>query len=1326
MKSIDAHSIIESYIKENGFINDQLKSYNNFVMNDIQQILNETEPIVNIHENKRSGTVTKYEITFGKIHYKRPMIKEKDGSQNVCRPNEARLRNLTYSVPLYAEVITKITPNDGTETITKSDEILGNIPIMVRSKLCMLHNISDVDTIKYGECIHDEGGYFIVNGSEKVLVAQEKMTHNKVFCFYKKHTKILWTAEIRCQYDYELRSACAVIMNLYSASAQDDTPKEIKILMPYIRPDVPIFIVFKALGYDPEEALKIIKMSTNYYDIDNIMRPSLDEYRSFGDLTQEDCLVYIGTRGNIKQSTRTKEINYALNILENSFFSNIYIGTTKKDPNTIENYSFNNDQVKVIDEELKTNFKKKAFYIAYVLSKIFNCVSKQSNEDDRDHIANKRFEMAGELLSYLFKVTFKKMKRELLSHISKNIENNSSFNLTSAIKQKTVTNGMKYSIATGNWGFQTSSTPVKVGVSQVLSRMTYVSALSHLRRVNTPINREGKLAKPRQLHNSHWGYVCVAPDTNVLMANGSQIQIKQLIENGTNKSIVVVDPYKNDVKKSNISAFQKFNTSEYNKEILKITTRSGRSIIATNDHLFVVHKESKNEFVEAGQLEIGTQVMMYESSIYYDYIESIEKVSHEECPIVMDLTTESEEHTFVANGFVTHNCPIETPEGQGCGLLKNFSLLCHVSIGSKTSYETIRKFLTKNELLILTENIDMSGGHEEYYSNKVFVDGDLMGISRDIGKLRKQLVNMRRRLIIDPDTSIHLNDFNEIHIYTCSGRLLRPLIVVERLSEFSDMVCRKMNFRDFVANGLIEYIDTFEEESLLIAMYYQDLNNHKNKKYTHLEIHPYVILGICASSIPYPENNQSPRVIYQSSMGKQSIGIYVSNYLQRFDTLAHVLQYPQVPLTSTMGSKLMKYSEMPSGVEAIVAIQCYTGYNQEDSMIMNQSSIDRGFFRSTYYRTYIDQEKEIVRSNGKMERFTNLGLESEKRKVKGFSQSYYQKLDSDGIVCPGTRVGENDVIIGKITPFQGKEGESNVQYKDASTFIRSSETGIVDKVLVSTNSDGNKFTKVRVRTNRIPQVGDKFASQAAQKATVGLTLRQEDMPFTKDGIVPDIIMNPHAIPSRMTIGHLMEMLMSKISAITGRHGNATPFEYDYDDPNPNESHNKVEKMGRILESLGYNKYGYEELYNGFTGEKIPVMIYMGPIFYQRLKHMVKDKLHSRSRGPVTKLTRQPQEGRSKAGGLRVGEMEKDAILAHGASDVLKDRLLYNSDLYRVHICDLCGNICQADLVNQKYLCNCVKPPNMTKISQVYLPYAYKLLSQELMSINIAPRLELKD
>mmetsp|Transcript_3231 Transcript_3231/g.6985 ORF Transcript_3231/g.6985 Transcript_3231/m.6985 type:complete len:512 (-) Transcript_3231:245-1780(-) len=500
----------------------------------------------------------------------------------------------------------------------------------------------------------------------------------------------------------------------------------------------------------------------------------------------------------------------------------------------------------------------------------------------------------------------------------------------------------------------------------------------------------------------------------------------------------------------------------------------------------------------------------------------------------------------------------------------------------------------------------------------------------------------------------------------------------------------------------------------MIAMKPSDLGKSAAEAYsttfTHCEIHPSLILGVCASIIPFPDHNQSPRNTYQSAMGKQAMGIYLSSFQVRMDTMAHVLHYPQKPLATTRAMDHMHFRELPSGINCIVGIACYTGYNQEDSLIMNQSSIDRGLFRSSFFRTY--NAKAKCRP-GAYDPLTDEAFEKPGMDVNEKKRGSYDKLGPDGLAEPGQRISNDDVLIGKTVPYaiKGPDAQrTTMARKDDSTAMRSNESGIVDRVMLSTDQDGNKFSKVRIRNVRIPQIGDKFASRHGQKGTIGMTYSQEDMPFTCEGISPDIIINPHAIPSRMTIGHLVECLLGKVSSLLGDEGDATPFMDDF----------TVEKISTEMTNLGYQKHGNECLYNGHTGRPLNTLIFMGPTFYQRLKHLVDDKIHARARGPVTMTTRQPMEGRAAAGGLRMGEMERDCLIAHGAANFLRDRLYANSDPYRVHVCDECGMIAIANLRKQSYDCGYCN--NKTQFSQIHIPYAGKLLFQELMSMCIVPRI----
>ena len=510
----------------------------------------------------------------------------------------------------------------------------------------------------------------------------------------------------------------------------------------------------------------------------------------------------------------------------------------------------------------------------------------------------------------------------------------------------------------------------------------------------------------------------------------------------------------------------------------------------------------------------------------------------------------------------------------------------------------------------------------------------------------------------------------------------------------------------------------------MIAMKYDKLlqNSRENEffyNYTHCELHPSMMFGVLVAAIPFSERNQAPRNIYQGAMGKQAMGIYATNYNNRMDTIGHILYYPQVPLVSTKASKYLNIDELPSGQNPIVAILCYTGYNQEDSLIFNQSSIDKGLFISSFYRKYQSDEKrnhsalegekfckpEQYHPNGKQQ---TSGM-------KNFKQNAYDKLDENGFVIENSKVEGGDVIIGKVIPIKS-QNNADVKYKDSSTTIRANETGTVDKVYVDKNGDGYQFCKVRVRSERRPVIGDKFSARHGQKGTIGITYQQQDMPFTKDGITPDLIVNPHAIPSRMTVGQLLECLLGKTGTVKGFEGDGTPF-----------TKLNVDEVADILQNqCNYERYGTETLYNGKTGEQIKAMIFMGPTYYQRLKHMVEDKIHSRATGPIQSLSRQSTEGRSRDGGLRLGEMERDCLISHGTSQFLKERMYDMSDKYTFYVCnkDKCGQIAVANPSRNIFYCTFCD--NKTDFAKVDVPYASKLMLQEIQAINIKTKLIVED
>jgi DNA-directed RNA polymerase II subunit RPB2 len=1183
----DCWTIITTFFDEKGLVRQQLDSFDEFVQNTMQELVEESGELVldqyDQHSGQDSDLTRRYEIKFGQIYLSRPTITEADGTVVPIFPQEARLRNLTYSAPLYIEMTKKVlvgredpagAPGEmqwiqesGDDENSEPIKVwIGKVPIMLRSSYCILNDLQDKDLYDLNECPYDSGGYFIINGSEKVLIAQERMATNHVYVFAKAQpSPINFLAEIRSAVEKGGKTISQFQVKMFHRNQERSLGNVMKATIPYVKVDIPIWVVFRALGViSDRDILEHICYDMQDVQMLELLKPCIDD--GFVIQDREVALDFIGTRGTITGLSRERRIRYAQEILQKEMLPHISMAEGSE--------------------------SKKAYFFGYMIHRLLLAAMERRELDDRDHFGKKRLDLAGPLLSNLFRMLFKKLTKDVYRYLHKCVETHKEFNLALAVKHQTITNGLKYSLATGNWGDQKKSMSSKAGVSQVLNRYTYASTLSHLRRCNTPLGREGKIAKPRQLHNSHWGMVC----------------------------------------------------------------------------------------------------------------------------------------------------PAETPEGQACGLVKNLALMSCISVGSFSG--PVLDFLEEWGLESLEEN-----AHSTTPYTKVFLNGVWIGVHRDPANLVKTIKKLRRRDDISSEVSI-VRDIREkeLRIYTDAGRVCRPLFIVENqqlaitkghmewLQARQTPMGRPFKWEDMMKHGLIELLDAEEEETVMICMTPEDLEvsrlqssgyNVKEEEeefdpaarlkagsnahtWTHCEIHPSMILGVCASIIPFPDHNQSPRNTYQSAMGKQAMGVFLTNFLIRMDTMANILYYPQKPLATTRSMEYLKFRELPAGQNAIVAILCYSGYNQEDSVIMNQSSIDRGLFRSLYYRSYMDLEKKS--GIQQLEEFEKPARENTLRMKHGT----YDKLEDDGLIAPGTNVVGEDIIIGKTAPIPPDSEELGQRTRahtrrDVSTPLKSTEKGMVDQVLITTNSEGQKFVKVRVRSSRIPQIGDKFASRHGQKGTIGITYRQEDMPFTAEGIVPDIIINPHAIPSRMTIGHLVECLLSKVATLIGNEGDATPF-----------TDLTVESVSQVLRSKGYQSRGLEVMYHGHTGRKLQAQVYLGPTYYQRLKHMVDDKIHSRARGPVQILTRQPVEGRSRDGGLRFGEMERDCMISHGIAGFLKERLFEASDAYRLHVCDLCGLTAIANLKKQSFECRACK--NKTECSQLYIPYAAKLLFQELQSMNIAPRL----
>ncbi|MBD23482.1 MAG: hypothetical protein CMG46_00540 [Candidatus Marinimicrobia bacterium] len=651
-------------------------------------------------------------------------------------------------------------------------------------------------------------------------------------------------------------------------------------------------------------------------------------------------------------------------------------------------------------------------------------------------------------------------------------------------------------------------------------------------------------------------------------------------------------------------------------------------------------------------------------------------------------------------------CPSETPEGQAVGIVKNLSMNCEVTV-SGTS-ETVKHYI--DQYITSFKDINIYS-FNKLDACKVFVNGNWIGFTKEPNELVSSVKEFRENGLINIHTSIYCDTMNYIiYIFTDGGRPIRPLLVIkDGVSLFNKEIekmihNKKYNWESLTTkvhsnNGFcIEYIDPYETNSCIISVNVNEIT--KDKNYTHAEIHPSLILGALASCIPFPHHNQAPRNTYQSAMGKQAVGVHCTSYNKRFDTFSHVLSYPQRPLIETKMMKYLNADKLPNGINVIVAIATYAGYNQEDSILFNKASIDRGLFASTFYRTYKDEEKKNQLS-GEEEKFCR----PDKSKLLFPKPCNYSKLNEKGFIDKDTYVGGDDILIGKVIPIKNN---INYDYKDNSTTLRKNENGYIDENYITTNSDGYKICKTRIRSFRKPEIGDKFSSRHGQKGTIGMVYNPEDMPFSSNGIIPDIIINPHAIPSRMTIAQLIECILGKVCCETGNIGNGTAFDKI-----------NVQNISSMLLKAGHEKNGNEILYNGFTGEQLHTQIFIGPTYYQRLKHMSGDKIHSRSSGPIVTMTRQPAEGRSSHGGLRFGEMERDCMIAHGTSNFLRERMMDVSDKYHIFICCECNLPAIANPESNTY--ECKKCNNYKKFKKINIPYSCKLLMQELQCMSIGPR-----
>src|SRR6267143_1881312 len=1045
-------NLLKEFIRDSGLVRQHIDSYNDFVERGLQAIVNEVADLpIEIGDYP-------LKIKLGKVEIGAPRVIEVDGTERSIYPAEARIRNLTYAAPLHMEMIPVIGEREGQPEMV----YIGDLPVMLKSKICLLSKLSPDDLIGVGEDPLDPGGYFIVNGSERVIVALEDLAANRILVDVE-HTGVNPT------YKAKIFSTTVGFRARIEVALKGDGG--IYVTMPGIPSDIPIMILMRALAF--EEDAKIAELVSTDPDIQDELEVSYEKSLEANNV--HDSLLYLGNRlapGQVDEYRLKK----AESVLDRNFLPHL--------------------------GRLPSERREKGLFLTEIAARIIEVKLGRRTPDDKDHYANKRLKLAGSLLAELFRISFRNLTRDLKYQLERiTIRRHIEFSIANAIRPGIITERVQHAIATGNW------VRGRIGVTQLLDRTNFVSTLSHLRRLQSPLSRSQPNLEARDLHPTHYGRLC----------------------------------------------------------------------------------------------------------------------------------------------------PDETPEGSNCGLVKNLALSSSISVGIDP-HEMVDK-LRRMGVIPIEESdkkLRATGG-------KVVVDGIIAGYSKDPMALAEELREYRRQGKISAEVNFGYHPpeveggRKELYINCDPGRVRRPLIVADggrpRLKEehLASVDDGRLNWQDLVRSGVVELLDADEEENALVAMYEHELH----KDHSHLEIAPYVMLGIAASLIPFPEHNQSPRNAYESAMAKQALGVFSTNFFTRVDSRSHLLHYAQTPIVQTKPMEIFNALERPSGQNVVVAILSFQGYNMED-----------------------------------------------------------------GIISPEAEATGNTVLVGRTSPPRFMEEYREFEAKgptkrDSSVTMRPSEQGTIDQVFVTESIEGSKLVKVKVRDLRVPELGDKFASRHGQKGVIGLLVPQEDMPFTVDGVVPDVIINPHAIPSRMTIGQFVETLGGKLASQVGEVMDGTAFE-----------NIGPQAIGDMLTKLGFAKSGREPLYNGITGERLAADLFIGVVYYQKLHHMVADKMHASARGQVQMLTRQPTEGRARGGGLRFGEMERDCLIGHGASALLRDRLLEESDKYIAYICETCGTLAYHDIKQNKYICRI--DAEKAVISPVAISYAFKLLVQELMALGIAPRLNLEE
>jgi DNA-directed RNA polymerase subunit B len=1200
---MNMRDLVKLYFNEHNIVNHHISSFNDFlatpdnpnsrmqrIVDDIRVPTDDAERGIIRLDKERTGD-RDIEIRIGRrrdedgrvdqqakptIRIEQPKVMEANGYCHDLTPMEARLRNLNYMSPVFVRFDVY---EDGIEKDIPENERwikVGDLPMMVRSKGCNLEksnmekrlerSLTDdeyiAELMKEKEDPREPGGYFIIGGTERVLITLEDLAPNRVMVEYNdKYGTSLETAKVFSQREG------------YRALTLVEKKKDgtLMVSVPVASGSIPLVALMRALGMEKDK--DIFETIVSDDAMMNIVYANIEasndkkNYAPNGFHTQEDAILFLERNfaaGQAKEY-RTKKVE---SILDRSLLP--HLGDKPEDR------------------------MKKAIFLGRIARTVLELSLGIRKEDDKDHYANKRLKLSGDLMEDLFRTSFSGLMKDLKYQLERNWgRKRSELNIASSIRPDLLTHKLLHALATGNW------VGGRAGVSQLLDRTSNLSAMSHLRRITSSLTRSQPHFEARDLHPTQWGRLC----------------------------------------------------------------------------------------------------------------------------------------------------PSETPEGQNCGLVKNAALIIDISEGMSESDVT---FMLRESGI---DSVKTGSG------SRVFVNGDLVGMHSDPKHLVSDIRSRRRVGLIPDEINVRYDEeMNEVIINCDEGRLRRPLLIINdgvlsiTRKHIEGIREGKIKWADLFREGIVEWIDAEEEEDALILVDAYDvpkrcpccnramspmdadwMNPGKEgdvllrckwcndefavpskltKEYTHMEIDPMVILGVASGIVPYPEHNSAPRVTMGAGMGKQALGIPTANYRIRPDTRGHLMQYPQRPMVQTQTMEFMGYKYRPAGQNFCIAVFSYHGYNIEDALVMNKSSVQRGLGRSTFMRSYRAEERRYP--GGQEDHF-----EIPSPDIMGArAEMAYAELGEDGLISPEAEVNGSDVLIGKTSPPRFLEEETDFltpqKRRETSVTVRHGEKGYVDSVMITESENGSRLVRVKVRDERIPELGDKFCSRFGQKGVVGRLVDQCDMPFTAEGVTPDLVVNPHGIPSRMTIGHVLEMIAGKVGSMEGRIIDGTAF-----------SGENEESIRDGLVRNGFKNTGKEIMYDGRTGRMVQAEVYTGVIFYEKLHHMVSGKMHVRSRGPVQILTRQPTEGRSRQGGLRFGEMERDCLIGHGAAMVIKDRLLDESDGTQQYICGNpnCGHIA---IMDRHGSLRCPVCNNNTSIYLVQTSYAFKLLMDELLSLGVAMRLQLED